>query len=110
MVGEGNNKERNGVTYSKRMKLGGAGSATARSIKLTTSGAATITFYAMSSSSSDSRAVALYDGTYTAIDTTYSALAGDKLYEVTYTVDGAGTYYFGSVSGGVNVYYIAVTY
>lgn len=110
VVVEGNNKELNGVTYSKRMKLGGAGSATARSIKLTTSGAATITFYAMSSSSSDSRAVALYDGTYTAIDTTYSALAGDKLYEVTYTVDGAGTYYFGSVSGGVNVYYIAVTY
>ena len=65
----------------------------------------------MSSSSSESRTAALYDGTFVDKNSTPEAVVGntinvpgDKLNKYEFTVEEAGTYYFASQSGGLNVY------
>lgn len=110
VVVDGNKKELNGKSFTQRIKLGGAGSANERSIKITTSGAATITIYGMSSSSKEARNLLLCDSEFVTINDSYKAVDGASLHELTYTVDSEGTYYFASESGGFNVYYIAITY
>lgn len=110
VVIEANKKELNGITITNRIKLGGAGSIDARSIKITTQGAATITIYGMSSSSSAAREVALMNSEFVAIDSQYNAVGGTSLNELTFEVSEAGTYYFACLSGGFNVYYIAIDY
>lgn len=110
VVVDGNKKELNGKSFTQRIKLGGAGSANERSIKITTSGAATITIYGMSSSSKEARNLLLCDSEFVTINDSYKAVDGASLHELTYTVDSEGTYYFASESGGFNVYYVAITY
>ncbi len=108
---DGNKKTYNGITFTQRIKLGGTGSATERSIKITTEGAATITVYALSSSGSEDRNLNLYDGNFTVMvnDQVAQGKPVDAdLSELTYTVDAAGTYYLASADGGINVYYIKI--
>ena len=81
-----------------------------RSLKLITAeDNARIIIYAMSSSSSESRTAALYDGTFVDKNSTPEAVVGntinvpgDKLNKYEFTVEEAGTYYFASQSGGLN--------
>lgn len=100
----------NGTEFTKRMKLGGAGSADLRSVSFTTAGAATVTVYAMSSSSGEDRPLLLIaaDGTEVGRATTLGSPADGIIPAVTYEISAAGTYYLWSEKSGINIYYIEV--
>ena len=104
---DGNSKTADdGTSFTKRIKLGGAGTATERSIHFSVSSAATVTVYAMSSSSSADRKLALYtaDGTLVA---DVPAL-GAEVKVGTLNIEAAGDYYLASPESGVNVYGVIV--
>lgn len=114
---DANAKSLDGLSFTHRLKLAGAGSDSARSLKIVTTGAAKITVYMMSSSSTADRTVGLYvaDSTVTEgnaglklIDGTAQTVGGASLAKYEYTVSEAGTYYLAAATGGTNVYYIAV--
>ncbi len=98
------------MVFSKRMKLGGAGDPTYRSVHFTTAAAAQITVYAMSSSGTADRPLSLYkaDGTLVSTQTALGTVTDNKIPQSTYTVTEAGTYYLASDDGGINIYYIKV--
>ena len=100
--------EADAISSTHRLKLSGSGSATARSLKIVTEGPATITVYMMSSSSTASREVGLYDSNFAIIGTA-KTVGGASLEKHEYTVTAAGTYYIAAASGGTNVYHIVVT-
>lgn len=104
------------TAFANRIKLGGTGTKAQRSVEITVTERATITVYAISSSSSVARKVQFIDSNGTAIDlvvagatldgtafTADTTVGGDKIYMITVTVE-AGTYYFGSAASGLNVY------
>ena len=115
---DGNSKTYEDKSFTHRIKLGGEGTNVQRSLKLITAeDNARIIIYAMSSSSSESRTAALYDGTFVDKNSTPEAVVGntvnvpgDKLNKYEFTVEEAGTYYFASQSGGLNVYGIEIVY
>ncbi len=92
--------------YTSELKLRGSGSKTIRSVEFTLTKAATIKIYARSANSSQSRQLAIYDSSYSAIKTFDPIL---KATELTYNVS-AGTYYIGCVSSGLNLAAIVVAY
>ncbi len=92
--------------YTSELKLRGAGSKTIRSVEFTLTKAATIKIYARSANSSQSRQLAIYDSSYSAIKTFDPILSATEL---TYNVS-AGTYYVGCASSGLNLAAIVVAY
>lgn len=116
-----NNKSIDGYSFTHRLKLSGAGSNTARSIKMELSGAVKITVYGLSSSStatSGDRTLGIFQGvktedvatnTWAAVGETQDILAGSSILKLEFEVSAAGTYYFAAVSGGFNVYGIVIT-
>lgn len=101
----------NGIEFTQRLKLNGSGSLEYRNVFFTTEGAATITVYAMSGSSSEDRPLLLMsaDGTELARELALG-VAGDGgvITAITYEVDAAGTYYLWSEKSSINFYYIEV--
>ncbi len=97
-----------------RLKFGGGADFVAgtNALKIVTSDAATVKLYIRSSPDSASRQIAMFGEDYTQIGTpvTINEAMDGLVYEVTFTVDAAGTYYFGSVSGGIGIYNIVVDY
>lgn len=103
-----------GTSFTQRLKLGGSGSATARSLVLDLSMYADkqvqITVYCMSSSSGSNRFLDIYQDAFkngTALGS-FEAL-GASLSMTTITVDGGNVYALGSPSSGVNVYGIRIS-
>ena len=104
------NKEYDGVKYTQRIKLGGAGDATYRSITITTTGAARITVVAMASNKAETRVgvlINLADNTQVGES---ASMGGSTLDGFIWTVDAAGSYLFSSQNGGINVYNIIIEY
>ncbi|MEJ5229523.1 MAG: right-handed parallel beta-helix repeat-containing protein [Pseudothermotoga sp.] len=95
-----------GRTFTKRLKLNGAGNARERSIHFTASANDILVVYAMSSSSSEDRKLVLYksDGTAVAEIIAYGA----NLERAVVKIPEDGTYYLASPNKGVNIYYISV--
>ena len=107
---DANNKTGGGMDFTQRLKLGGAGAADYRSVQFTTYGEAVVTAYALSSSSSADRALALYTSDGTEIDSTPAyGDPGSEIPAGTLIVPEAGTYYIASSASGVNVYYLELT-
>ena len=113
---DNNNKSIDGFVFTRRLKLGGAmgvsGGEATKAVKIVTKGAATIVVYGMSSSSSETRTLrlaTLEDGSLVNVAENAGA-AGDAIGKFVFEVSSAGTYYLGSKSGGINIYYIAVVY
>lgn len=100
----------NGMEITKRLKLGGAGSATSRSVKFTTEGPAVVNAYCMSSGDSE-RILALYndEGAIISEQPAKASYPGNIITADTYEIDGAGTYYLASKGSGINIYYVSVT-
>ncbi len=100
----------NGVEFTKRLKLGGSGSLELRNVFFTTGGAATVTVYAMSSSSGEDRPLLLVsaDGTEVARGTALGAPADNIIPAMTFEVTAGGTYYLWSEKSGINIYYVEV--
>lgn len=104
-VDEDSKVAEDGTPFAKRIKLGGAGTADYRSIHFKTTAAATVTVYAISSSSSADRKLRLYSLDGVLIDE--MAAPGASLNKKTFTVK-AGSYYLVSPDSGVNVYGIKI--
>ena len=101
----------NGIAFTQRMKLNGSGSLEYRNVFFTTNGAATVTLYAMSGSSSEDRPLLLMAADGTEVDrATAFGVAGDGgvITAITYEVPAAGTYYLWSEKSSINLYYIEV--
>ena len=100
------NRTGGGMSFTQRLKLGGAGNAEGRSVQFTTQGEATLAAYALSASASADRALALYtlDGTEISRVPAYGAPTDIPV--ATFTVPEAGTYYVASPSSGVNIFYL----
>ena len=101
-----NNKTGGGMSFTQRLKLGGAGNANERSVAFTTGDEATLTAYVLSSSGTDDRAIALYaaDGTEIARAPAYAGPS--DIPAAMLIVPEAGDYYVASPSSGVNIYYL----
>lgn len=103
---EENSKTVEGVTYTKRLKLGGSGSATSRNIAFTASGAGTLKLISTSSSSGTDRELGVsLDGTE--VGTTPASGSGVEVGTV--SISGAGTVTIYSKSSGVNLYLVEFT-
>lgn len=102
--------------FTKRFKLGGAGKADYRSIKveidgtqITSAGQVIITVYGMSSGSGTERILGFYDSDFGLISDEF-VNDGRAIGKYEFTVTEAGTYYLSSMSGGFNVYAVIVEY
>ncbi len=95
------------LTFTKRIKLGGAGSVTERSVKIVADGAGTVTIYAITSSGSDlTRKAVFADATGNVIKE--SEGLPNAVTKVAFEIPAAGTYYvYGSAA--INLYGIEVT-
>lgn len=110
IVIETDNKSADGLTFTKRLKLGGKGTQTQKSLKFVVEGAATITVYAITGSSSSlDRTLSLYDDTFTLIEGSTTSGVPNAITKFTFSVSEAGEYYLGGTNG-INLYYISVTY
>ena len=109
---DSNSKSMDGLEFTKRLKLGGTmkvdGGIVKAGIKVIADAPSKITLYAMSSSSSSDRVLQLttFDGSALTVLATADA-PGASIAKCEFEVE-AGTYYIGSKSSGINVYYIAV--
>src|SRR5699024_4814901 len=99
-----------GLEFSQRLKLGGAGDADFRSVHFATDGEATLTVYALSSSSSSDRSLELHSADDGLVDTLPAyGDPGPAIPAATTTIPSAGEYFLISPSSGVNIYYLTVT-
>ena len=108
---DGNKKfSDSGLEFTQRLKLNGTGNVEGRAFSFTTTGAATITVYAMSGSSSADRPLLLLsaDGTEVGRNVALGEVTDDIIPALTYEVTEAGTYYFASEKSGLNIYYVEV--
>lgn len=105
---DANNKSIDGYNFTKRFKLGGAGSATDRTLHFKVAGNSKITVYGMSSSSGAERTAVIAAGSFSSqIGTlTNDGKAIDKT-EVIYVGSETDIYIY-STSGGFNIYGIKV--
>lgn len=94
------------LTFTQRIKLGGAGSVTERSVKIVADGAGTVTIYAITSSSSDLTRKAVFADTTGKVIKESEGLP-NAVTKVTFEIPEAGTYYvYGSAA--INLYGIEV--
>ena len=107
---DGNSKSLDGVSHTKRIKLGGAGDTTKRSVKFAPDGAATIKIAMMSSSSGEANIWAvILEGSESGNLQEWTDVDGDSLGSFEYNYTGTGeTLYLYSKSGGLNIYAIYV--
>lgn len=105
-----NNKSCDSISFTHRIKLGGTGTNTYRSLGFEVKAGAKIVIYAMSSSSSDARTANLLDSTGAKIANTATSIPGSALAKYEFTVTTAGTYYFAAETGGTNVYGASIIY
>ena len=103
---DANNKTIDGHSFTKRIKLSGAGSKTSTSILVKAPSDGTLKVYGMSGSKGSSRILGLYDSNYSAVDVTGFENDGNAIGSYEYTISAAGDYYLGSVASGFNVYYV----
>lgn len=105
---DANSKSIDGFSFTQRLKLGGTGSTSVRNVAYTTTGAATMTVYAISGSGSADRVLALANADGTVAEGNEQTALGASISKLTYSIPAAGTYYLYSKSSGINIYYIAV--
>ena len=99
------------VSFTQRIKLGGKSTKEQCSISFTTAGAAVVTVYAYSSSSSGTdRTLSLYDVDFNEIFVSANPMqaTGTNITPVVIEIEEAGTYYLGSSINALNIYYISV--
>ena len=108
VVVDANSKTYGELTFTKRMKLGGAGTTTERSFKIEAKGKGTVTLYAITGSGSDlGRKLVFADATGKEIKT--SEGLPNEVTEVVFDIPSKGTYYvYGTAA--INVYYISLTH
>jgi hypothetical protein len=104
---DANDKSIDGYSFTKRLKLGGTGSATSRNVSFPVTGSCKIIVYGMASSSgATDRSLIIHNGT---TELHREILLGDKIYKQEYDYIGeAATLYLYSSTSGLNFYAIKV--
>lgn len=103
-----NSKSMDSYSFTHRLQLNGTGSTTERALKFDVTGDCTITIYGMSGNSSNSRPLAISDGS---TEKATQNLGGSALEKMTYThTGGAGSLYIYSNDSGINLYLVKVNY
>lgn len=104
-----------GKEFNKIIKLGGSKKSNVQSTvkieitaEMVANGEVTILVYAVSSSTSSARPLALFTGENGATEVSRVDVSTAAL--LTYTVKTAGTYYIGSANSGINLYGISLVY
>lgn len=105
--------DKDGNTYNVRLKLGG--NVESAALELNLQAGATVTVAVRSSSGSSPRDIGLFTAmdADTAVGNTQHIdpnVDGDIVFVLTFNVEEAGTYYLGSVSSGLGIYAISVSY
>ena len=116
---DSNNKEQDGMTFTQRIKLGGTGNETYRSVSIDlgmfeVGVSVNVKIYALSSSSSADRELEVFENAFGAGTSlgTYQVLGKPTTGDVTIidlTLEGGKSYSLGSTSGGINLYAIVVS-
>ena len=107
---DGSSKTVDGISFSSRLKLGGAGTTESRHVSFMVTGPCNITAYLISSSSSADRTLNIAAGTFDNVVGSMSA-PGTAVNKQSFDYSGdATTFYLYSSSGGVNIYGIRLTY
>jgi hypothetical protein len=101
-------KDYKNISFTKRIKLSGAGSESARAIAFKTAGESKVKIYATSSDTDTSRLIKIIDKNGNDVTST-AKIPGSSLKSVSFRLDEAGEYYIVSESGGVNIYYVEVS-
>ena len=101
-------KDYKNISFTKRIKLGGAGSESARAIAFKTAGESKVKIYATSSDTDTSRLIKIIDKDGNDVTST-SKIPGSSLKSVSFRLDEAGEYYIVSEDGGINIYYVEVS-
>lgn len=101
-------KDYKNISFTKRIKLSGAGSKSARAIAFKTAGESKVKIYATSSDTDTSRLIKIIDKNGNDVTST-AKIPGSSLKSVSFRLDEAGEYYIVSESGGVNIYYVEVS-
>ena len=101
-------KDYKNISFTKRIKLGGAGSESARAIAFKTAGESKVKIYATSSDTDTSRLIKIIDKNGNDVTST-SKIPGSSLKSVSFRLDEAGEYYIVSEEGGINIYYVEVS-
>lgn len=96
-----------GTPVTKRIKFSGAGSISSKSIIIKATEATKITTYAVSSGDA-TRYLGLFKDDGTLVSQQEVKAAGSIIPAQEFEIEEAGTYYFASVSAGINIYYISM--
>jgi hypothetical protein len=96
------------LSFTPNKVLKFSNSITKSYVTITTQAKATIYVYSSSSSATASRQLRIKDDNATLA--TADIGTSTEISEVIFTVDSAGTYYIGSVSSSIYIYYIAIVY
>ena len=109
---ESNSKTFDGVSYTKRLKFGGTGSTSGRTVSFDVTGSCAIYVAAVSSNTSDDRILngsTLSDDSFSVFDTMTASCSSNSSDTLYYSGD-ATTIYLYSASSGLNLYDIQVFY
>ena len=107
---DASSKTVDGISFTSRLKLGGAGTTESRHVSFMVTGSCNITAYLISSSSSADRTLNIAAGTFNNVVGSMSA-PGTAVNKQSFDYSGdATTFYLYSSSGGVNIYGIRLTY
>lgn len=108
VVVDANSKTYGELTFTKRMKLGGAGTITERSFKIEANSKGTVKLYAITGSGSDLGRKLVFAGA-TGKEIKTSEGLPNAVTEVVFDIPAKGTYYvYGTAA--INVYYISLTH
>ena len=106
-------KGKDGIDFTHAIGLGGKINADSRYIELTVAAPCTVKMYAVSKTTSSETTMMMFNSlqvvTIDGAISTATIASGSGLSVIEFTITEAGTYYFGSQSGGINVYGIYVT-
>lgn len=106
---DANSKTIDNYSFTKRLKLGGTGSDSARYVNFDVTGNSDIAVYSISSSSSATRTLKVAAGSLANVVSS-AEVVGTAIGKTTYSYKGdATTIYIYSASGGINLYGIYVT-
>ncbi|MDO4299995.1 MAG: cohesin domain-containing protein [Clostridia bacterium] len=104
---DANSKTIDGYSFTQRIKLGGAGTVDYRSIKFETTGAGNVVVYAASSNGTSARVMQILDASGAQVASAdVPGSTATPIAKYTLAVPSAGTYYLGSTTGGLNVYFV----
>ena len=103
---DANSKTFKNISFTKRIKLSGIGSTSARAIAFKAAGQTKVKIYA-TSDDDNKQTLEILDSSGSVVAS--KSVSTGKIVSLTFTVTSEGEYYIASSTGGINIYYVEVT-